>query len=154
MTDNINVEFLSPPSKPSEIWTEFCFCFDWDFRIDDKSKIEVLQDELIVNDEQAFIESGISALQFSEFIASKDPLVIFLNLRLLCKNGSSCNLHSYTDFLHSDYVLVVLVSDVYTVELYTKDDHLLEQIYAIAVDGKADKVTLKDCQDGRQELNF
>lgn len=97
------------------------------------TKVQIFQDEIILNEKNIRLKREVPSIEMSEFLYSNDPLIIFLNLRILPFGGVSSNITTYPDFFNSDYILIMLITDVKTVEIYTKDDGLLYAIYQLAM---------------------
>lgn len=118
------------------------------------SKAQVSQSEVIANGDNFYFQNGISSQEMIRVIKKKDPLIIFLNLGLLECNGNAKCIHSYSDFIDSDYLTLCLITDVHTVEIYTKNDDILSDIKAVATLTGAKKLSFKTDLDCRCELNI
>ena len=118
------------------------------------SKTHVSQSEMIAHGDNFDFQNGISSQEMIKVIKENVPLVIFLNLRLLECDGSPKCIHSYSDFIDSDYLMLCLITDVHTVEIYTKNDEVLSDIKTIATLTGAETLSFKTDLDCRCELNI
>ena len=112
------------------------------------------QYEVIVDENDYTIPSPTTADNLAKILEGKDPLIIFLNLKLLPKWEQRENVSNYKEFLYSSYSLVCLITDVRCVEIYVKDAAVLDEILKIAQQLKISDIKLKDESDGRNSFSI
>ena len=114
----------------------------------------------ICNEYEAVTDQGnlelptmVSAGELANDLEEKTPMVLFLNLKLLPPGEACGELSDYADFLCSNACLVCLITDLRYVEVYGKDEMLLETIAETAREIGALEVRWKDEKDGRRRFS-
>lgn len=85
---------------------------------------------------------------------SRNHYAVFLKLQIYNEIHEFSKLHTYDDFLNSDCLMAVLINDCEFVEIYIKDEKILNRLYdsLVAVGCKSIEY-LTDDNDSRAKLN-
>lgn len=110
--------------------------------------------EVIADENNYTIPSPIIAGNLAKIIASKNPLIIFLNLKLLPQGNPVEIVSNYEEFACSAYSLICLITDVQYVEIYAKDITVLDEILRITQHLRISDIQLKDESDCRNSFSI
>ena len=87
------------------------------------------------NNENLFQNNRYSNAEFQERIFSQNYYMIFANIKMYLKEDN-IEINTYEDFIKSKCILVLLVTDNEFVEVYSKDQDILDIIYKNAITNK------------------
>lgn len=105
--------------------------------VDDKSFNWIISDEeiFLADYSDLFKESIYKNSTFKEVISNNKYYLISGNI-LAFKSSNYKDINTYEDFQNSDCEILVVVVDSYYVDVYVKNDKILEQIRNNAIDNK------------------
>lgn len=105
--------------------------------VDDKSFNWIISDEeiFLADYSDLFKESIYKNSTFKEVISNNKYYLISGNI-LAFKSSNFKDINTYEDFQNSDCEILVVVVDSYYVDVYVKNDKILEQIRNNAIDNK------------------
>lgn len=107
----------------------------------DKYIWKIEEDEIYVNDNKEsnddflFKNSMYKNADFKRIIAQEDYYIVFANIKLYIKQDNII-INTYKDFMESSCILILLITDSEFVEIYSKDENLLDEIYDNALKNK------------------
>ncbi len=87
------------------------------------------------NNENLFQNNRYSNAEFQERIFSQNYYMIFANIKMYLKEDN-IEINTYEDFIKSKCILILLVTDNEFVEVYSKDQDILDIIYKNAITNK------------------
>lgn len=91
-------------------------------------KWEVVNEEVLgENGKRFLIKSDYSNEKFKKNI-SKEHYPIFLNLQMFYRNSNKERIENYNQFLKSSCQLIIFIVDTVFIEIYVKDQEILEKI--------------------------
>ena len=82
----------------------------------------IYDDEIYGNQSRNKIDGYISSKELQMLFADSGNLIIFMNLQAFPKGTTKKRVYDYDDYVSSDCLFVVLVTDVSCFEIYTKTD--------------------------------
>ena len=83
-----------------------------------------------------------------------DHYIIFLKLQAYFDNSNFFDIHTYEEFQKSDCQLLLLINDCEYVEIYAKDQAVIEAIYENALKNNFTKVKYTtESNDGRTKMD-
>lgn len=82
----------------------------------------IFDEEIITNSAIKIINGHMLTKEFEELLLDSESLIIFMNLQAFPKGEKARKIKDYDDFMSSPCSFVVLVSDAYCFEIYTKND--------------------------------
>ena len=101
-----------------------------------------------------FAREKYSGTDFSDLIALKHKIV-FLKLQAYVQAKKCDNIQTYPEFQSSDCQMLLLISDCELVEIYSKSESVLSEIYKNAVSEKfMDIVYITDQNDCRNTMDI
>lgn len=77
-------------------------------------------------------KTTLTNMEFVEIISKESYYTVFANIKLYIKEDEVI-INNYEDFIKSSCVLILLITDNEFVEVYSKDENMLEIIYKNAV---------------------
>ena len=87
------------------------------------------------NNENLFQNNRYSNAEFQERIFSQNYYMIFANIKMYLKEDN-IEINTYEDFIKSKCILILLVTDNEFVEVYSKDQDILDIIYKNTITNK------------------
>lgn len=87
------------------------------------------------NNENLFQNNRYSNVEFQERIFSQNYYMIFANIKMYLEEDN-IEINTYEDFIKSKCILILLVTDNEFVEVYSKDQDILDIIYKNAITNK------------------
>ena len=87
------------------------------------------------NNENLFQNNRYSNVEFQERIFSQKYYMIFANIKMYLEEDN-IEINIYEDFIKSKCILILLVTDNEFVEVYSKDQDILDIIYKNAITNK------------------
>ncbi len=117
-------------------------------------KIGEEQEVLEIHGDTFFTESIYDEKNFFQKI-QETHYPIFADIRLYKSNGNmNFNISNYMDFMKSDCLLILFVTDAIFVDIYCKDDKLLKIIYNNAIENGFNNIELISSDDNvRKRFN-
>lgn len=91
------------------------------------------------NNENLFQNNRYSNIGFQERIFSRNYYMIFANIKMYLEEDN-IEINTYEDFIKSKCVLILLATDNEFVEVYSKDQDILDIIYKNAITNKFEDV--------------
>ena len=91
------------------------------------------------NNENLFQNNRYSNVEFQERIFSQNYYMIFANIKMYLKEDN-IEINTYEDFIKSKCILILLVTDNEFVEVYSKDQDILDIIYKNTITNKFEDV--------------
>lgn len=91
------------------------------------------------NNENLFQNNRYSNVEFQERIFSQNYYMIFANIKMYLEEDN-IEINTYEDFIKSKCILILLVTDNEFVEVYSKDQDILDIIYKNAITNKFEDV--------------
>ena len=82
----------------------------------------IYDSEIISNQANEICDSRILQHELEDLLFDEALLIVFMNLQVFPKGEKPRKIKDYDDFMSSSCSFVVLVSDVYCFEIYTKND--------------------------------
>ena len=117
---------------------------------------KISEDEVIFQNRRYVLSKYPNLNEFNQFITNEQFVVIFINVQGYKKNSikSNTNLVSYQDFIKSTCEIIVLISDLYFVEIYCKDWDVLRLLAANLKANGCEDIKYKTLEnDGRTKLS-
>lgn len=71
--------------------------------------------------------------EFIEIISKKSYYTVFINIKIYKKENDGITINNYKDFLKSSCILTLRIVDNIFVEIYSKDERILDKIYMNAM---------------------
>ena len=105
----------------------------------------------VVNEQEVYAKNGNDV--FTQLIYKNSDIkdlmknmcyIVFLNLQLYKSDGNITEISNYEDFLNSDCILILFITDSEFVDVYSKDSFLFRQIYNNAVKNGFTEIELID----------
>lgn len=94
-----------------------------------KYEVSIKQKEVIYEDEQEHLEYEMQGKKFKKAISiNGNYYVNYLNLQIFPSNFIKSKILTYNDFLNSNCLLLLLISDNNFIEIYFKSNNLKEKI--------------------------
>ena len=91
--------------------------------------------------------------EFEKMISKESYYVYFVNIHAYNKGKAKMQIINYTDFINSNCELVILISDGWLIEIYSKDIDKLNRIIKNANEIKVEEIIMKTKDnDERREL--
>ena len=87
------------------------------------------------NDDNLFKKPIYKNADFKKIIEQEDYYIIFANIKLYVKQDNTI-INTYKDFIESSCILILLVTVSKFVEIYSKDENILDKIYNNALKSK------------------
>ena len=91
------------------------------------------------NNENLFQNNRYNNIEFQERIFSQNYYMIFANIKMYLEEDN-IEINTYEDFIKSKCILILLVTDNEFVEVYSKDQDILDIIYKNAITNKFEDV--------------
>lgn len=105
------------------------------------------------NNENLFQNNRYSNVEFQERIFSQKYYMIFANIKMYLEEDN-IEINIYEDFIKSKCILILLVTDNEFVEVYSKDQDILDIIYKNAITNKfKDVMYISNNNYKRKELS-
>lgn len=105
------------------------------------------------NNENLFQNNRYSNVEFQERIFSQKYYMIFANIKMYLEEDN-IEINTYEDFIKSKCILILLVTDNEFVEVYSKDQDILDIIYKNAITNKfKDVMYISNNNYKRKELS-
>lgn len=105
------------------------------------------------NNENLFQNNRYSNAEFQERIFSQNYYMIFANIKMYLEEDN-IEINIYEDFIKSKCILILLVTDNEFVEVYSKDQDILDIIYKNAITNKfKDVMYISNNNYKRKELS-
>ena len=88
------------------------------------------------------------------FSIVNDEYILFMKLQAFVNSGNEINCHTYNQFLKSDCEMLILIYDVYYVDIYIKSIDIFNKLKSNALkSGFLDIVVITDENDCRTKLD-
>lgn len=85
------------------------------------------------NGNNLFLEETYSNIEFKKIIEPSNYYTIFLNIQMYNDNLDNLEIKNYNDFIKSSCILIIFITDNEYVDIYSKDNQLLEKIKENAI---------------------
>lgn len=94
-----------------------------------KYEVSIKQKEVIYEDEQEHLEYEMQGKKFNKAISNNGNYYVnYINLQIFPNDYNKNNIITYNDFLNSNCLLILLISDNNFIEIYFKSNDLKEKI--------------------------
>ncbi len=104
----------------------------------------VMENEIISNNHIFALEKKYSGENFKKIWENNFDLIYFLNVQVYLKNSKVKKIINYCDYKNSSCQLMLLISDIYYVEIYSKDSKILKPILDRKIENLEIKTEKKD----------
>lgn len=104
---------------------------------------KILEDEVLNEGSSEFFQQETYLdVEFRTLIKSKVHYPIFLNLQLYKNNSNTIEINNYSDFLKSDCLLILFITDNEFVEIYAKNKEFIKLIEKNAIDNNFSNIKI------------
>ena len=112
------------------------------------------KDKTMNEDISLFTEEQVNGETFKNKISTVGYTVIFANIKAYPDKRMNDSINDYIDFLKSNCILIILCSDLYDYEIYSKSEEMIEIIKSNCIKKGYDEIEyITDENDRRTRLN-
>jgi len=104
---------------------------------------QIIEDEIVSNNCNLILDKKYSGDDFKKIWENLD-LIIFLNVQVYLKESMVKPIKTYSEYKDSDCQLMLLISDIRTIEVYSKDKKILNSILNSKIENIEIKTEEKD----------
>ena len=136
--------FLSEILEPTQ-----CCKYNWSI---DNDEIHLIIDG-VLTDNWLFKETVVRGSEFSKYIGDNTYYVVFAELKAFPTESPVTSISSYNEFLTSKCEIMILIYDCIYVDIYCKDQVLLERLFNNAINKGYGDVRYIDEDDVRTKMS-
>ena len=130
----------------------FCKITDDDITMD--RDMTMNKDKTMNKDISIFTEEQVNGETFKNIISTVGYTVIFANIKAYPDKSMNDSINDYDDFLKSNCILIILCSDLYDYEIYSKSEEMIEMIKYNCIKKGYDEIEyITEENDRRTRLN-
>lgn len=103
----------------------------------------LISDDEVYNNtgENLFKKNTYSNQEFKSIIKNNEHYLVFANIQLYSKAKDICQIKNYYQFIHSNCMLIVFITDSEFVDIYAKEE-ILKIIYRNAINNRFNDVKI------------